>query len=292
MSAVTDPANNRLYVFLLHILRPGTVIGTRVARFKLSTLQLLGVSSSDLAGTSTTTPYGSTAFKDGGFAYMYSSNDGHIKVALRAPLATVESQSTWQYWVDDGADPESDHDDTWSAAGNHAAAVDMPFTMTVEEDLTTLSFGAPIAPVAARRAVRRRLPRHRDARRRVPHPPITFTAPTPQGPWSYASDLPETPADLRSYGAADAVRAPGCAATHADPQHQRRGGSPADDVQLRVPLRRRHAAGSVRRDHRDGGAGDVAQHGAVHDDVHEHVDVQHLVQHLVEHDLDALGINR
>ena len=206
-SAVTDPGANRLYVFLLHFVRTPTtqgfdttVVGTRIARFKLSTLQLLGISSADLAGTSTTTPYGSTAFEHEGFAYMYSSNDGHIKVA-RAPLASVESQSTWSYWMNGGVDPESDDDDKWSAPGNHSQAADMPFSITVEENLTTLDFGAPIAPLRVEPYGVGFLGTAMLVDGFVPRA-VAFIAPTPQGPWTYvAPDIATTPNGLRSYGA-------------------------------------------------------------------------------------------
>ncbi len=77
----------------------------------------------------------------------------------------------------------------------------MPFSITVEENLTTLNFGAPIAPLRVEpygdgflgtaMLVDGFLPRV-----------VAFIAPTPQGPWTYvAPDIATTPDGLRSYGA-------------------------------------------------------------------------------------------
>lgn len=191
-SAIVDAAHNRLFVFLLHVLRSGpfgfTVVGTRVATFTLPTLGLASVSPVDLTGTSEARPYGSTSLTDGQYAYMYSTNGGAHHVA-RAPIGTARQQSTWEYWDGTG----------WSTAGNFAAAQPMSFTgPTVEVGVQ--SFSSPIAPL--------RVEPYGDGFLGtamvvdgISRDVVTYTAPAAEGPWTFAGYVATTPAGVKSYGA-------------------------------------------------------------------------------------------
>jgi hypothetical protein len=188
-SAIVDAANDVLNVVLLHVQRPMNVIGTRIAKFRLSTLAPLGVSGT-IKGTSTARPYGSTAFADGGYAYLYSSNAGDFHVA-RAPIADIAQQSKWQYWTGPG--------DTWSAPGSNTAAQELEFAV-VPEQVGTLDVAAPIAPLRVRPFGGGYLGTAMlvdGYTRRA----LSYTAPSPQGPWTYAGDLARTPTGVMSYGA-------------------------------------------------------------------------------------------
>ncbi len=194
-SAIVDEANDRLNIVLMHVvLQPGSTavsgVGTRIARFRASTLKPLGVTGI-IPGTSELRPYGSTAFQEDGTAYLYSSNGGNFHVA-RAPVATLTNQATWQYWTGPG--------DVWSAPGAANAAVALEFS-TSAELVGPLGIGAPYAPL--------RVARHGDGflgtamkvdgiSREV----FSYTAPTPFGPWTESATATAiTPTTVRSYGA-------------------------------------------------------------------------------------------
>jgi hypothetical protein len=186
-SAVVHVAANRVYVFLLDVNRAnGLVEGTRVARFSLSTLGLLGVSSR-LSPTSTLRPYGSTAMLADGLAYMYSSNSQDFRVA-RAPIGSVTNTATWEYWTGPG--------DIWSASSGAAGTLEFVGT----PDVNGVSLDAPIAPL--------RVEPHGEGYLGTAmlidafsNTVSAFTAPAPEGPWTYASNLATTPSGVFSYGA-------------------------------------------------------------------------------------------
>jgi hypothetical protein len=184
-SAVVD-ASGRLQVFLMHVrYDPFTVFGFKIATFSLPGLALQSISA-QLPFTDSTHTYGTTAVANGGFAYLYSTNDQNQRVA-RVPLTSVTNPGAYQFF--DGT--------SWTS--NNGAAAPLQFT-GVPTPVVGITLHAPIAGLWV-----------------VPHGAgflgtaklvnqfssdvSLFTAPSPEGPWSYAGQAASTPSGVFTYGA-------------------------------------------------------------------------------------------
>jgi hypothetical protein len=184
-SAVVD-ASGSLRVFLMHVqYDPFTVFGFRIATFSLPDLNLVGISAT-LPFTSVTRPYGTTALVHGGYAYLYSANDQNQRLA-RVPLTSVTSSSAYEFWTGSG----------WSSDPNAAGVLQF---VNVPTPVVGIDLHAPIAGLWV-----------------VPHgggflgtaklvnqfsdDVSLFTAPAPEGPWTYVGRAATTPSGLFSYGA-------------------------------------------------------------------------------------------
>ena len=184
-SAIIDSAG-RLQVFLMHVrYNPFAVYGFNVATFSLPSLSLQGVSS-QLPFTDSTHPYGTTSFAANGYAYLYSTNDQNQRVA-RVPLGSITNGAAYEFWT--GA--------AWSTSSGAAAPLQFA---NVPTPVVGINLHAPIAGLWV-----------------VPHGAgylgtaklvnqfsndiSFFTAPAPEGPWTYTGPGVTTPSGVFTYGA-------------------------------------------------------------------------------------------
>jgi hypothetical protein len=184
-SAVVDSAG-RLQVFLMHVqYNPFTVFGFRIATYSLPSLSLVSISSL-LPFTDTVHPYGTTALVAGGYAYLYSAHD-QDQLLARVPLSSVTSSSAYQFWTGSG----------WSSSSSAAAALqfnNVP-TPVVGIDLHAPIAGLWVVPYGNGYLGTAKLVNQ------FSDDVSLFTAPAPQGPWTYVGRAATTPSGLFSYGA-------------------------------------------------------------------------------------------
>lgn len=213
-SLIPEPAPNEWYwpaagvvngstldVFLWH-LQTGTggppaldftPIDMRVATFSLPSLQLLGVQALPFP-TDADHPYGATALVTGGNLYLYGEAHRNTYVAT-APLAQMGSSAAWSFWGGSSSSP------TWQSDPAQAQPVAWA---NVPPVLYTLGSGT--GPFAQPEVVPYgtgflSTSKTADA---FSDDVSMFTAPTPEGPWTYAGKVADTSASTQqnevSYG--------------------------------------------------------------------------------------------
>jgi len=179
--------NGLLRVFLWHVQRTGpgvldfTIIDMRVATFSLPGLQLQAVQPLPFP-TGSAQPYGSTALVPGdGFVYLYGASLRNVFVA-RAPLGQVMTPGAWQFWGAAGAGS------TWTA--NAAGATPLQWTNMPAVPGAGSGQGPNaqpwVRPYGAGYLATAKLA---DA---VSDDVSVFTAPAPQGPWTYYARIATT----------------------------------------------------------------------------------------------------
>ena len=190
------PENGVLRVFCTHIRRTGVgpldhaIVDMQVATFSLPGLALQGVQPLPFS-TGPTQPFGSTSFVDtDGTVYLYEENQGNVFVA-RAPVGQIMVPGAWQFWGDRGTGA------TW--VPNQANAVPMQWTNMPH--LIPAPGAGPRAQPWVRRWGSGYLATAKLANA-VTDDVSVFTAPTPQGPWTYSGPVATTPtAGLIAYNA-------------------------------------------------------------------------------------------
>jgi len=185
-SAIIDSAG-RLQVFLMHVqYNPFKVFGFKIATFSLPGMSLLGLTS-QLSFTSSTNPYGTTALVDNGYAYLYSTHDQDQKVA-RVPLGSVTTRSTYEFWTGSG----------WSTSSGAAAPLSFG---NVPTPVVNINLHAPIAGLWVVRHGTGFLGTAKLVNQ-FSNDVSFFTAPAPEGPWTYVpGPAATTPSGVFSYGA-------------------------------------------------------------------------------------------
>ena len=192
-----------LRVFLCHVTPTGPgpldfeVIDVQVATFSLPGLQLQAVQPLPFP-TSGAQPYGSTELtaRDG-YVYLYGETDRNVYVA-RAPLGQILTAGAWQFWGGSAATPG------WTASG----AARCPCNGTTCPPFPRLGRGRgpkaepSVQPYGSGYLATAKLAND------VSSDISVFTAPDPQGPWTYYGEVATTPGPpLIAYGAWEATLA-------------------------------------------------------------------------------------
>jgi hypothetical protein len=176
-SAVAE--NGVLRVFCTHVRRTGhgpldyAIVDMQVATFSLPGLAFQGVQPLPFS-TGPSQLYGSTSFVDtGGNVYLYEENQGNVFVA-RAPVGQLLVPGAWQFWGDPGTGT------TW--VPNQANAVPMQWTNMPH--LIPAPGAGPRAQPWVRRSGTGYLATAKLGNA-VTGDVSVFTAPSPEGPWTY-----------------------------------------------------------------------------------------------------------
>jgi hypothetical protein len=213
-------SGNALFVFMWRIENDGGALGfhvldMRMAVFSLPNLTLQSIGPAPIPA-SPDRPYGAAGFGDAtsGYLYLYGANsvgpsDGvdepeQRNFVARAPLDAFTFPETWTYW--DGVG--------WSASS--AAAIPMTFAGTPGFAFppSTYPIDGPAAPLTVSPAPADAVgysylgtAKLLDA---LSADVSVFTAPTPNGPWTYKAKVADTVfPGLSTYGAATHLSLPG-----------------------------------------------------------------------------------
>jgi hypothetical protein len=177
-----------LRVFCTHVRRTGrgpldyVLLDVQVATFSLPGLVLEGVQPLPFP-TGPSALYGSTSFVDtDGTVYLYEENRGDVFVA-RAPVGQILVPGAWQFWGDPGTGA------TW--VPNQAESV--PMRWTNMPHLIPAPGEGPRAQPWVRRSGTGYLATAKLANA-VTDDVSVFTAPAPEGPWTYYSQVATTTA--------------------------------------------------------------------------------------------------
>ena len=148
---------------------------------------------------------------DGGYAYLYSTHDQAQRLA-RVPLAAVTNPNAYEFW----------NGSTWVTEPNYNSAVALDLEQHAaarhgpeRQPQIRYTFGGTNGPIAGLWVVRHGNGYLGTAKlvNAYSGDVSLFTAPAPQGPWTYVGTAANTPSGRFSYGAQTTFRLQGMSPT-------------------------------------------------------------------------------